>query len=217
MILIFYLSNPKNNTIRRKSAIFPIYELGRLFLAILQYGQDGTEPQFEGALAMAWAFIKPKLDRDEERYQESVARGSYAAYCREAKKRGLSKLPKEIWSKMSIDERKQLLSSDDTGYPTADTTTETDTSISASASTITPAVADILAHGRISLSPFEIVTLQSKMGADDLEIYLVRLSHYISNNAYRLESASQKSAQCHKSVILSGAAAESKNLRTYGT
>ena len=156
-------------------------ELGRLFLAILQYGQDGTEPQFEGALAMAWAFIKPKLDRDEERYQESVARGSYAAYCREAKKRGLSKLPKEIWSKMSIDERKQLLSSDDTGYPTADATTETDTSISASASTITPAVADILAHGRISLSPFEIVTLQSKMGADDLEIYLVRLSHYISN------------------------------------
>ena len=156
-------------------------ELGRLFLAILQYGQDGTEPQFEGALAMAWAFIKPKLDRDEERYQESVARGSYAAYCREAKKRGLSKLPKEIWSQMSIDERKQLLSSDDTGYPTADATTETDTSISASASTITPAVADILAHGRISLSPFEIDILLSKMGADDLEIYLVRLSHYISN------------------------------------
>ena len=115
------------------------------------------------------------------RCQESVARGSYAAYCREAKKRGLSKLPKEIWSKMSTDERKQLLSSDVTGCPTADATTATDTSISASASTITPAVADILAHGRISLSPFEIVTLQSKMGADDLEIYLVRLNHQIPN------------------------------------
>ena len=35
--------------------------------------------------------------------------------------------------------------------------------------------------------------------------------------AYRLNSATQKSAQCHKSVILSGASAESKNLRTYGT
>lgn len=158
-------------------------ELGQLFIAILEYGQDGTLPQFDGALAMAWAFIKPKLDRDEERYQKSVARGSYAAYCREAKKRGLSKLPKEIWSTMSTDERKQLLSSDVTGYPTADTTTDTDTvtSISASASTITPAVADILAHGRISLSPFEIDILLSKMEADDLEIYLVRLNHQIAN------------------------------------
>ena len=162
-------------------------ELGRLFLAILQYGQDGTLPQFTGMLAMAWAFLRPKLDRDEERYQQSVARSSYAAFCREIKKRGLPKVPKEVWSNMSIDERQQLLSPDVDGYPTADptatATTNTNISISASASasTIPPAVADILAHGRISLSPFEIDTLQSKMGADDLEIYLVRLSHYISN------------------------------------
>ena len=33
----------------------------------------------------------------------------------------------------------------------------------------------------------------------------------------RLESAGRKNAQCRKFVILSGASAESKNLRTYGT
>ena len=43
------------------------------------------------------------------------------------------------------------------------------------------------------------------------------LSYNYSFNAYLLESASQKSAQCRKPVILSGASAESKNLRTDGT
>lgn len=156
-------------------------ELGQLFMAILKYGQDGTLPQFDGMLAMAWSFVKPKLDRDEERYQQSVARSSYAAFCRETKKRCMPKVPKEIWSNMSIDERQQMLSGDILTYPTADATTDTVTSISAAASTIPPAVADILDHGRISLTPFEIDILLSKMGADDLEIYLVRLNHHISN------------------------------------
>ena len=161
-------------------------DLGRLFLAILEYGRDNTLPQFSGMRAMAWAFIKPKLDRDDLRYKNTVTRSTYAAFCREIKKRGLPKVSREVWDDMSIDERQQMLSIDVVTYPTADT--DTNTSISASASTITPAVADILAHGRISLSPFEIDTLQSKMGADDLEIYLVRLSHYISNYGEPLQS-----------------------------
>lgn len=163
-------------------------ELGRLFMAILEYGRDGTLPQFEGALAMAWAFIKPKLDRDDQRYKDTVARSTYAAFCREVKKRGLAKVSREAWDDMSIDERHQLLSSDVTGYPTTDPTTNTDVSISASASTIPPVVADILAQGRISLTPFEIETLQSKMGIDDLEIYLVRLNHHIANYGEPLQS-----------------------------
>ena len=39
----------------------------------------------------------------------------------------------------------------------------------------------------------------------------------IMNYAYRLETASIQNAQAPKSVILSGASAESKKLRTYGT
>ena len=75
------------------------------------------------------------------------------------------------------------------------------------------------------------------MSVDDdyIEKIVANLSN-IDFNAYRVESASQKSAQCHKSVILSVSGVEdcarrrvqasnrpkgrllaSRNLRTYGT
>lgn len=43
---------------------------GRLFEAILDYGQYGALPDFDGVLGVAWDFIQPKLDRDRERYEE---------------------------------------------------------------------------------------------------------------------------------------------------
>ncbi len=36
---------------------------GRLLVAILEYGQSGKLPQFDGVLALAWEFIKPEIDR----------------------------------------------------------------------------------------------------------------------------------------------------------
>lgn len=42
---------------------------GQLFLAILDYSQFGTIPKFEGALQMAFAFIKMALDRDAEAWE----------------------------------------------------------------------------------------------------------------------------------------------------
>lgn len=41
--------------------VLPDADKGRLFVAILEYGQFGVVPEFEGMLAMAWGFIKPKL------------------------------------------------------------------------------------------------------------------------------------------------------------
>jgi len=43
---------------------------GQLFNAILNYGEFGVEPDFEYMLGIAWDFIKPRLDRDRERYEE---------------------------------------------------------------------------------------------------------------------------------------------------
>lgn len=43
---------------------------GRLFNAILNYGEFGVEPGFEYMLGVAWDFIKPRLDRDREHYEE---------------------------------------------------------------------------------------------------------------------------------------------------
>ena len=45
-------------------------EQGRLFNAMLNYGEFGTEPDFEYMLGIAWDFIKPRLDRDRERYED---------------------------------------------------------------------------------------------------------------------------------------------------
>ena len=45
-------------------------EQGRLFNAMLNYGEFGVEPDFEYMLGIAWDFIKPRLDRDRERYED---------------------------------------------------------------------------------------------------------------------------------------------------
>ena len=37
---------------------------GKLFMAILNYSEFGEVPEFNGALGMAFAFIRTALDRD---------------------------------------------------------------------------------------------------------------------------------------------------------
>ena len=44
-------------------------EIGRLFLAILDYSEFGIIPDFSGALNMAFLFIKNAIDRDEEAWE----------------------------------------------------------------------------------------------------------------------------------------------------
>ena len=57
-------------------------EKGRLFEAILEYGEFGTEPDFTGTLGVAWDFIQPRLDRDKERYLDIARKRSAAANSR---------------------------------------------------------------------------------------------------------------------------------------
>ena len=52
---------------------------GQLFRAILDYGEWGIEPDFEYMLGIAWDFIRPRLDRDRERYEERVRQCEEAA------------------------------------------------------------------------------------------------------------------------------------------
>lgn len=71
---------------------------GQLFRAILNYGAYGSIPDFQGMLGIAWDFIRPRLDRDRQRYEEQCAKSRYAAYTREAKKREEIPLSFEEWS-----------------------------------------------------------------------------------------------------------------------
>ena len=45
-------------------------ERGKLFLAILNYSEFGTLPDFGGALQMAFAFIRAALDRDADKWED---------------------------------------------------------------------------------------------------------------------------------------------------
>lgn len=54
---------------------------GQLFKGILSYAKFGVVPEFEGMVSMAWSFIRPKIDRDNEQYEKIVIDKQYASYC----------------------------------------------------------------------------------------------------------------------------------------
>lgn len=51
---------------------------GQLFMAILNYSEHGALPDFDGALLMAFAFIRTSLDRDAEAWAEKQAKRAEA-------------------------------------------------------------------------------------------------------------------------------------------
>ena len=129
--------------------VLPDADKGRLLVAMLEYGQSGKVPQFEGMLALAWGFVQPSLDRDDEAYQNSVSQRKYAAFCKQRAAHDLPKIPFEEWMDMSDDER-LWRSKNDNGplrtvvpvssrYPTTTpTTTPTTASSTTSSTTTTP-------------------------------------------------------------------------------
>lgn len=145
--------------IREPIKWLPDADKGRLFDAILEYGEHGTVPEFDGMLAMAWGFIKPKLDKDCDSYENSKAQRQYAAFCKKRSAAGLGKILFEDWADMDEEERRWRATSDngplvpvngplafvDGRYPstststTAATSTATSTATSPSTSTSTTA------------------------------------------------------------------------------
>ena len=83
--------------------VLPDADKGRLLVAMLEYGQSGRAPQFDGMLALAWGFVKPKIDKDEEEYNMSVLRRQYATTCRERKRKGEPEITFDEWLKIYND------------------------------------------------------------------------------------------------------------------
>ena len=85
-------------TIREPISELSLEQIGKLFLAILDYAAEGKEPHFEDTIMrLAWGFIVPSLDADDRRYGETRLKRKYATYCREAKRKGEEPLPFEEW------------------------------------------------------------------------------------------------------------------------
>lgn len=191
--------------------VLPDADKGRLLVAMLEYGKCGVEPQFESMLALAWGFVKPKIDKDEEEYNMSVLRRQYATVCRERKRKGEPEITFDEWIKTngSLDNQKgSMVTNDNQWYPTTSTSTPTNTSTNtstAAAATTSPtepeefaaAAADRsnlsflggkLGKGVVMLSDEQIESLLDTMGLDGFDYYVDKLSSFIIKNDAKVKN-----------------------------
>ena len=191
--------------------VLPDADKGRLLVAMLEYGQSGKVPVFDGMLALAWGFVKPKIDKDESEYNMSVLRRQYATTCRERKKKGEPDITFDEWLK-TIDnqnnhmiphdnQKSSMMINDNHCYPT--TTTSPSTSTSTTPSTTTAAAATVtttgltaaaaaekavrmvggeLGKGVVFLSGDQISDLLDKLDIDTFDYYVEKLAKFIIKN-----------------------------------
>lgn len=82
---------------------------GRLLSAMIEYGRDGVVPEFHGELAIVWSFIKPLVDKDGERYEDTKLQREYAAFCKKRKRIFMPKILFDDWVVMSESERQRAV------------------------------------------------------------------------------------------------------------
>lgn len=63
---------------RKHLALLNDEERGKLLMALLDYGEHNTQPELEGAALMAFSFIQAQMDRDAEKYAETIKKRSEA-------------------------------------------------------------------------------------------------------------------------------------------
>ena len=188
--------------------VLPDADKGRLLVAMLEYGQTGIVPDFDGLLALAWGFVKPKIDRDNEEYNRSVLRRQYATFCRERKRKGEPDITFDEWLKSNgiIDNQwSSLVINDNQWYPTTTTTpstsTTTSTATAAAANTNTnedagdgdqysnvSVLGGELGKNVVFLSSDQISDLLDKMGMETFDHYVDKLSMFIIKNGARVKN-----------------------------
>ncbi len=185
--------------------VLPDADKGRLFVAMLEYGQSGTVPEFDGMLALAWGFVKPKIDKDEAEYNLSVQRRQYATVCRERKRKGEPEITFDEWLKTSginDHQRPSMMTIDDQWYPTTTTTTKTTTitATAAAANANTNAgggdgaenrvkpFGGTLGKGVVFLSDEQEVDLLERMELDVFNYYVTKLADFIIQNDAKVKN-----------------------------
>ena len=195
----------------RAIKVLPLEDIGRLTLAMLEYGEEGINPEFDGMLALAWGFVKPKLDKDKEEYERTILKRQYATYCRDRKKRGEPDVGFDEWLSMMTNDNQDdhMISHDAKWYPTTTTSTTTKTTTStttAAAATATTntndeddgdsgeeskvvrAVGGTLGKGVVFMSDEQVEDLLDRMGIEAFDHYVDKLSDFIIKNGARVKS-----------------------------
>lgn len=187
--------------------VLPDADKGRLLVAMLEYGQSGTVPEFDGMLALAWGFVRPKIDKDEAEYNLSVQRRQYATACRERKRKGEPEITFDDWLKTIVNCEHQspsMVTNYNQWYPTTTTTpastpnTSTTISTAAAATTNTTEpefaaatankdmdikfVGGELGKGVVMLSDAQISSLLDTIGLDAFDYYVDKLATFIIKN-----------------------------------
>lgn len=187
--------------------VLPDADKGRLFVAMLEYGQTGKVPSFDGMLSLAWGFVKPKIDKDSEEYNRTVLKRMYATFCRDRKKKGEPDITFDEWLMTIDDQSNQVISHDIKWYPTTttSTTTKTTTSTTTAAavttttededgdsdsdedSKVVKAVGGSLGKGVVFMSDEQVSDLLDKMGIKTFDYYVDKLSDFIIKNGARVK------------------------------
>ena len=191
--------------------VLPDAEKGRLLVAMLEYGQSGIVPEFEGMLALAWGFVKPKIDKDSAEYNKTVLKRQYATFCRDRKRKGEPDITFEEWMMTIDDQCYQMISHDTKWYPTTTATTSPSTNTNTN-TTITPAAAATtsttepeitaaaaaqrnvnviggnLGKNVVFLSENQIEDMLDKMGLDTFDYYVDKLSSFIIKNGAHVKN-----------------------------
>ena len=195
--------------------VLPDADKGRLLVAMLEYGKNGTVPAFDGMLALAWGFVKPKIDKDEAEYNLSVLRRQYATVCRERKRKGEPEITFDEWLKTNgnhDNQKPSMVTNDNQWYPTTSTTPTTSPSTNTSTSITTAAAAAAttsttgknaaaatietnvkvvggeLGKSVVFLSDNQIADLLEQMDIDTFDHYLDKLSSFIIKNGAHVKN-----------------------------
>ena len=194
--------------------VLPDADKGRLLVAMLEYGQQGILPEFDGMLALAWGFVRPKIDKDESEYNLSVMRRQYATVCRERKRKGEPEITFDEWLKANgnhDNQRPSMMTNDNQWYPTTTATANTTPSTSTNTSTATSAAAAVttkgtdfaataardiairklggeLGKGVVLLTDDQLSDLLDKLGVDCFDYYVDKLSCFIINNGAKVKN-----------------------------
>ena len=190
--------------------VLPADDQGRLLVAMLEYGQSGKQPQFNGMLALAWGFVKPKIDKDEAEYNQSVLRRQYATVCRERKKKNEPDITFDEWVKTlnaGDNHSTSMMTNDDQWYPTTTTTPTPATTPTTSSTTSTAAAATAtttdaaatayrelkyfqgeLGKGVVMLSDEQVDYLLETLGLDAFDHYVCKLADFIINKGANVAS-----------------------------
>ena len=95
---------------------------GKLLMALLNHGENGDEPELEGAALMAYSFIASQMDRDNAKYEEKCKKRREAGL-----KGGRPQKAKETEEKQTKAKKANVFFEKQTKAKKPDTETDTET------------------------------------------------------------------------------------------